>query len=69
MAPVTAANTFTSHDTEQLVAEAPQALGRATMALAAADTMMTTGSLGLLTQSVRPLRPRGADGCLSRSSA
>ena len=57
MAPVTAANTFTSHDTEQLVAEAPQALGRATMALAAADTMMTTGSLGLLTQSVRPLRP------------
>jgi rare lipoprotein A (peptidoglycan hydrolase) len=57
MAPVTAANTFTSHDTEQLVAEAPQALGRATMALAAADTMMTTGSLGLLTQSVRPLHP------------
>ena len=60
MAPVTAANTFTSHDTEQLVAEAPQALGRATMALAAADTMMTTGSLGLLTQSVRPLHPAGA---------
>jgi rare lipoprotein A len=57
MAPVTAANTFTSHDTEQLVAEAPQALGRTTMALAAADTMMTTGSLGLLTQSVRPLHP------------
>jgi hypothetical protein len=57
MAPVTAANTFTSHETEQLVAEAPQALGRATMALAAADTMMTTGSLGLLTQSVRPLHP------------
>jgi rare lipoprotein A (peptidoglycan hydrolase) len=57
MAPVTAANTFTSHETEQLVAEAPQALGRATMALAAADTLMTTGSLGLLTQSVRPLRP------------
>jgi rare lipoprotein A (peptidoglycan hydrolase) len=57
MAPVTAANTFTSHDTEQLVAEAPQALGRATMALAAADTMVTTGSLGLLTQSVRPLHP------------
>jgi rare lipoprotein A len=57
MAPVTAANTFTSHDTEQLVAEAPQALGRATNALAAPDTMMTTGPLGLLTQSVRPLHP------------
>lgn len=55
MAPVTAANTFATHDNEQLVAEAPQALGRAAMALAAADTMMTTGSLGL--QSLRPLHP------------
>jgi rare lipoprotein A (peptidoglycan hydrolase) len=56
MAPVTAANTFATHDNEQLVAEAPQALGRAAMALAAADTMITTGSLGFL-QSVRPLHP------------
>jgi rare lipoprotein A (peptidoglycan hydrolase) len=57
MAPVTAANAFATHDNEQLVAEAPQALGRAAVALAAADTMITTGSLGFLTQSVRPLRP------------
>jgi rare lipoprotein A (peptidoglycan hydrolase) len=57
MAPVTAANTFATHDNEQLVAEAPQALGRAAMTLAAADTMITTGSLGFLTQSVRPLHP------------
>jgi rare lipoprotein A len=55
MAPVTAANTFATHDNEQLVAEAPQALGRAAMALASADAMMSTGSLGL--QSLRPLHP------------
>ena len=55
MAPVTAANTFATHDNERLVAEPPQALGHAAMALAAADSMITTGSLGL--QSLRPLHP------------
>ncbi len=55
MAPVTAANAFASHDNEQLVAEAPQALGRAAMALAAADSTITTGSLGIL-HSMRPPR-------------
>jgi rare lipoprotein A (peptidoglycan hydrolase) len=55
MAPVTAANAFASHDNEQLVADAPQALGRAAMVFAAADSMITTGSLGIL-HSVRPPR-------------
>ncbi len=59
MAPVTAANTFATHDSELLVAEAPQALGRATLALASADAMLSTGSLGLdtVTQTLRPLHP------------
>jgi len=57
MAPVTTANAFATHDNERLVAEAPQALGRATTTLAAADAMITTGSLVFLTQSVRPLHP------------
>jgi rare lipoprotein A len=55
MAPVTAANSFASHDNEQLVAEAPQALGRSALALASADAILSTGSLGLNTQTLRPL--------------
>jgi rare lipoprotein A (peptidoglycan hydrolase) len=55
MAPVTAANSFASHDNEQLVAEAPQALGRPALALASADAVLSTGSLGLNTQTLRPL--------------
>jgi len=57
MAPVTAANTFATHDNEQLVAEAPQALGRSALALASADAVLSTGSLGLNTQTLRPLHP------------
>jgi rare lipoprotein A len=57
MAPVTAANSFASHDNEQLVAEAPQALGHSALALASADAVLSTGSLGLNTQTLRPLHP------------
>jgi rare lipoprotein A (peptidoglycan hydrolase) len=57
MAPVTAANTFATHDNEQLVAEAPQALGRSALELASADAVLSTGSLGLSTQTLRPLHP------------
>ena len=57
MAPVTAANSFASHDNEQLVAEAPQALGHSALALASADAILSTGSLGLNTQTLRPLHP------------
>jgi rare lipoprotein A len=57
MAPVTAANSFASHDNQQLVAEAPQALGRSALALASADAVLSTGSLGFNTQTLRPLHP------------
>jgi rare lipoprotein A len=57
MAPVTAANTFATHDNEQLVAEAPQALGRSALELASADAVLSTGSLGISTQTLRPLHP------------
>ena len=57
MAPVTTANAFATRTAEMLVAEAPQALGRSSKTLAAVESMLTTASLGGLTQSLKPLRP------------